>query len=139
MVAKDKFHDAVKTGLQKEDWMITDEHLKIPVERLTNMYIDIAAEKIVLAERANIKIAVEVKSFLGPSTLTEFHMAMGQYMNYRYALMDIQPERTLYLAVPNKIYKDFFSTPFIQSVVQRSQTHLLIYNPTNEEILQWIS
>ncbi|WP_413168309.1 element excision factor XisH family protein [Capilliphycus salinus ALCB114379] len=25
MAAKDRFHEAVKTALQKEDWMVTDD------------------------------------------------------------------------------------------------------------------
>jgi len=71
MSAKDRFHDAVKIALQKDGWRITDEPLTIPVERLTNMFIDIAAEKLIIANRDSQKIAVEVKSFLSPSTLSD--------------------------------------------------------------------
>lgn len=137
MSAKDRFHDAVKNALQKDGWTITDEPLRIPIERLTNLYIDFAAEKLIIAQRENQKIAVEVKSFLGASTLSEFHMALGQCLNYRYALEDTEPDRQLYLAVPLSIYETFFSVPFIQSVIQRSQINLVVYDPVQEEILQW--
>jgi hypothetical protein len=40
--------------------------------------------------------------------MTEFHVAIGQYTNYRYALEDLQYEHILYLAVPVTIYNDFF-------------------------------
>ncbi|MBD2596898.1 XisH family protein [Nostoc spongiaeforme FACHB-130] len=139
MSAKDRFHDAVKIALQKDGWRITDEPLTIPVERLTNMFIDIAAEKLIMANRDSQKIAVEVKSFLSPSTLSDFHLAIGQFINYRYALEEYQPERILYLAVPAITYEEFFTTRFIQTVIQRSQINLLIFEPTKEEIFKWQS
>ncbi|WP_235526680.1 XisH family protein [Nostoc piscinale] len=119
--------------------MITDGPLTIPVERLTNMFIDIAAEKLIIANRDSQKIAVEVKSFLSPSTLSDFHLAIGQFINYRYALEEYQPERILYLAVPAITYEEFFTTRFIQSVIQRSQINLLIFEPSKEEIVKWQS
>ena len=139
MSAKDRFHDVVKTSLQKEGWVITDDPLRIAVDRITNIFIDLAAEKLIVADREGKKIAVEVKSFLSPSTISEFHTALGQFINYRYALADYEPERVLYLAVPVIIYEDFFTTPFIQSVIQRSQINLLIFNPVKAEIVLWQS
>jgi XisH protein len=50
------------------------------------MYVDLGAESIVAAERAGQKIAVEIKSFLGASSISEFHTALGQFFNYRLAL-----------------------------------------------------
>ncbi len=41
------------------------------------IYIDIGAEKVIAAERGGEKIAVEVKSFLGYSNITEFHVAVN--------------------------------------------------------------
>ena len=70
MSAKDKFHDVVKTALQKDGWVITDDPLRVPIDRITNMYIDLAAEKLIVADREGDKIAVEVKSFLGASNLS---------------------------------------------------------------------
>ncbi|MBD2363944.1 XisH family protein [Anabaena minutissima FACHB-250] len=139
MSAKDKFHAAVKTALQKDGWLITDDPLRLSIDRITNMFIDLAAEKLIVATRDNQKIAVEVKSFLSPSTLSEFHLAIGQFINYRYALEDYEPERILYLAVPAITYEEFFTTRFIQSVIQRSQINLLIFNPITEEIVKWQS
>ena len=137
MSAKDRFHDAVKRALQKDGWQITDEPLTISIERLTNLYIDFGAEKLIVAEREHQKIAVEVKSFLAPSTVSEFHTALGQCLNYRYALEDTEPDRKLYLAIPVSIYEDFFSVPFIQSVLRRSQISLIVYDVVPEEIVKW--
>lgn len=137
MSAKDKFHDVVKTALEKDGWTITDDPLSIRIDRLTNIFIDIAAEKLIVADREGQKIAVEVKSFLSASTMSDFHTALGQFINYRYALEEYEPERILYLAVPATTYEEFFTTRFIKSVTQRSQINLLVFEPAKEEIVQW--
>ena len=54
------------------------------------------------AERQGEKIAVEVKSFLGKSLISNFHEAMGQYLDYKSALEDVEPDRKVYLALPKK-------------------------------------
>ncbi len=45
------------------------------------MYIDLGAEKLLAAEKNGHKIAVEIKSFLGSSALSEFHLALGQFLH----------------------------------------------------------
>jgi XisH protein len=64
-------------------------------------------------------------------------LAHGQFMDYRYALEEEEPDRKLYLAVPVNVYRTFFSLKFIQKVVQRSQIDLLIYDPDRKVIVQW--
>lgn len=83
MSAKDKFHNIVKTSLEKDKWTITDDPLRIEWG-LVAVYIDLGAEKIIGAEKEGHKIAVEVKSFLDQSTISEFHTALGQFINYRF-------------------------------------------------------
>lgn len=85
MSAKDIFHDAVRKGLEKEDWVITDDPLRIRSGRV-DMQIDLGAERIIAAERGEEKIAVEIKSFISSSNISEFHTALGQFLNYRVAL-----------------------------------------------------
>jgi XisH protein len=41
------------------------------------MAIDIGAEKILVAEKGDDKIAVEIKSFISASEISEFHNALG--------------------------------------------------------------
>ena len=135
-MAKDIFYNAVKVALQKDGWSITHD----PYERSVGgveMYIDLGAEQLIGAERDGSKIAVEIKSFLGRSLISEFHAAHGQYIDYLYALSEKDPERVLYLAVPVKIYADFFSLQFIQTAVRRSQLRLVIYDPDREVITLW--
>jgi hypothetical protein len=76
MAAKDLFHNAVKQALLKEQWVITADPLKIKIERV-KFEIDLAAEKILAADKAGRKIAVEIKSFLNSSVITDFHSALG--------------------------------------------------------------
>ena len=127
MSARDKFHNIVKLGLKNDGWTITDDPLAIEWG-LVELYIDLGAEKIIAAEKADEKIAVEVKSFIGQSTISEFHTALGQFINYRFALSQEQPERVLYLAVPRDTYETFFKLPFTQGIIQQYQLSLLIYD-----------
>jgi hypothetical protein len=138
MSAKDIFHKAVKTALEKDSWVITDDPLKIEWGEV-ELYIDLAAERLIAAERAEQKIAVEVKSFLGQSAVYEFHGALGQFINYRTILEQQEPERILYLAVPLDTYDAFFCLPFTQAVMQQNKVNLIVYNPRLQEIALWKS
>ena len=135
-MAKDLFHDAVKQALLKEQWFITADPLTIKIEGV-KLEIDLAAEKVLAAEKAGRKIAVEIKSFLNPSTITDFHTALGQFLNYRLALQIREPDRILYLAVPIDTFESFFQELFIQEAVKSYQVKLIIYNPLQEVITIW--
>ncbi|GAA6621325.1 XisH family protein [Scytonema sp. NUACC26] len=138
MAAKDRFHEAVKVALQKEQWVITDDPLKIEVGG-TKFEIDLGAERLLAAQRAGEKIAVEIKTFLGDSPITDYHIALGQFLNYRLALELNEPDRRLYLAVPIRVYQAFFQREFAQLSVERYQLKLIIYEPVKEVIVQWIN
>jgi XisH protein len=136
-MAKDLYHDRVKRALEKDGWEITHDPYEIRVGGV-EMYIDIGAEQIIGAEKENDRIAIEVKSFINPSRISDFHLAHGQFLDYRYALEDTDPERVLYLAIPSFVYQTFFSLAFIHSVIQRSQLKLLVYDLEQETIEKWI-
>jgi hypothetical protein len=138
MPAKDFFHNTVKKSLEKDGWIITDENLFIKIDKI-EFYIDLAAERILVAEKAGQKIAVEVKSFLGASDVTEFHTALGQFLNYRSALRKKEPERILYLAVSLDVYDDFFRSDFIQEIIAEHQVKMIIFEPQKEEVVLWIN
>jgi hypothetical protein len=133
-MAKDLFHNTVKTALQKDGWIITDDPYPLTSGNV-DMLIDLGAERLLAAEREGQRIAVEVKSFAGTSNISEFHTAHGQYIDYRYALEDVDPNRLLY---PIEPMPSFFTLQFIQKVIQRSQLRLLIYDPEQEVITQWL-
>ncbi len=137
MSARDRFHEIVRTAIQNEGWKITHDPYHIDLG-FVDFYIDLGAERLLAAIKDNEKIAIEIKTFLAPSTISEFHTAIGQFINYRIALEDHDPERLLYLAVPLDIYKRFFKYSFIQTV-RRNQIPLLVYDTEKQEIAQWIS
>lgn len=136
MSAKDVFHEAVKQALQQEQWVITDDPLKFKFGNV-NFRVDLGAERLIGAERAGEKIAVEIKSFLNPSAVTDFYSALGQFLSYRLALESIEPDRTLYLAVPVDAHKTFFQHEFTQTALQRYQVLIIVYDPAKEVIVQW--
>lgn len=88
--ARDIFHQAVRQALQKEQWIITDDPLIVKFGK-DKVLIDLAAERVLAAEKAGEKIAVEIKSFLGESELFDYHAALGQFLNYRLALQFSEP------------------------------------------------
>ncbi|MFP5270031.1 XisH family protein [Coleofasciculus sp.] len=138
MAAKDLFHQSVRRGLEKEEWMITDDPLELEWEEV-KVKIDLAAERLIAAQRGGEKIAVEIKSFIGTSLISDFHTALGQFLNYKIMLDVKQPDRLLYLAVPLETYETFFQSKFAQVAIERYQLKLIIYEPVTEEIVQWIS
>jgi XisH protein len=106
----DIYHNPVKNSLIKDGWVITDDPFTIEF-RGTFLYADLGAEKLLAAQKQNLKIVVEIKSFQSPSLMSE--LAVGQYGIYRTFLKRIAPDRTLYLAVNRSVYQDFFQRPAI--------------------------
>lgn len=136
-MVKDRFHDVVRIALEKEGWKITADPYEINVDDV-DFEIDLAAEQLLAAELEDRKIAVEVKSFISPSNVSEFHTALGQFLNYRDALSKIEPDRQLYLAVRVPIYESFFQRRFIAAAVERYQLRLVTYDVQQEVITRWL-
>ena len=137
MSAKDIVHEIVREALEKDGWFITHDPLFLRVSENIGMFLDLAANKVIIANRETLKIAVEVKSFVGLSAVTDFHLAIGQFLNYRLALEELEADRILYLAIPDDIYHNFFQDSFIQKVIDNYSIKLLIINTQQGEILLW--
>ena len=137
MARRDIYHELVKTALINDGWEITDDPYQIKVGGIYQE-IDLGAEKLIAAERESEKIAIEVKSFVDKSHLTSFHEALGKFRNYRRALRKKEPERVLFLAVPENVYNKFFQKPFIQEAVIEEELRLIIYSIQEENIVSWI-
>ncbi|WP_309235954.1 element excision factor XisH family protein [Planktothrix sp. FACHB-1365] len=73
-MAKDIYHDTVKAALKKEGWTITDELFRLTIGS-RSVYIDLGAEKLIIAEKEGCKIAIEIKSFLSPSPVNDLENA----------------------------------------------------------------
>jgi hypothetical protein len=139
MSAKDKFHEPFVRALQKDGWTITHDPLTIPFGR-RDLLVDIGAERLLAAERDGERIAVEIKSFISPSLVQDLKEALGQFILYSDALEDspADADRTLYLAVRQETYNDIFGEEAGQKLLQRKRVRLVVFDPTEEVILQWI-
>ena len=81
MPSLDLYHDAVKQALIKDGWVITHDPLHLRWGR-KDMYVDLGAKRLIMATRAEEKIAVEVKNFIRASEMEAFRDAIGQYAIY---------------------------------------------------------
>jgi hypothetical protein len=138
MSRKDIFHDLVKDALTQDGWTISDDPLYLSIGNL-NIQIDLGAECLIGAEKDHQKIAVEVKSFLRASKITDFYGALGQYLSYKIALEENEPDRILYLAVPDSTYQSLFGEVLIQKVLQNYPVKLVVYDEVTEVIKLWIN
>jgi hypothetical protein len=136
-MARDKFHEEVKSALQGEGWLITDDPLYLKVGRIP-IHVDLGAEKLIGAERGGEKIAVEVKTFGNASFITALHEAVGKYLIYREALKLIASDRVLFLAMPSDIYDVFGEEPLVKAVFARYEFNLMLYEPHTKKIKSWI-
>jgi hypothetical protein len=108
-MAKDFYHNIVKNALIKDGWRITHDPYKIKIEEI-GYEIDLGAEPIIAAEKEEEIIAVEIKSFVGPSNINEFHRAIGQFIDYSIALEEEDPNRMLFTR--HSFKKTLFVKPY---------------------------
>jgi len=136
-VAKDIYHNAVRTAIEKEGWTITDDPLTLTIGK-RDLFVYLGAEKIMIAERQGQKIAVEVKSFISPSLVKDLENALGQYIIYANIMARVEPDRILYLAVRVEIYKELFSEELVQVVLANNPIKLIVFDSKQEVIVEWI-
>jgi hypothetical protein len=137
MSKRDVFHDEAKNALIKDGWTITDDPFSIRYDDV-DMFADLGAEKLLAAEKGAEKIVVEIKSFVEGSLVSQFHTAVGQFLDYRIALEETEPERVLFLAVPLDAYHTFFRKRLAQTVIQQFDIKVMVFDVTKEEIVTWI-
>ena len=136
MPAKDLYHNVVKNALIKDGWRITHDPLRLKWG-IKDMYVDLGAERILSAEKAGQKIAVEVKSFVGASDMNDLENALGQYLVYRSVIARTEPDRKLYLAITQAVFVELLSEPIGQIIRADYQVCLIVFAEKNEEIVQW--
>lgn len=139
-MAKDLFHQNARQALEKEGWEISADPLRIYISKKDYLEIDLAAENVFMAEKGQEKIAVEVKSFIRKSFISAFHEAMGQYLDYRSALADEEPDRTIYLAIPKDAFdNELFQGAFVQKRLKEESINLIVFDISTNSILKWIN
>ena len=136
-MARDLFHTNVKEALLKDGWSVTNDPLTFKVGKV-QIQIDLGAERLIAAERGLDKIAVEIKTFGSLSFITALYEAVGKYVVYRNVLKKIEPERKLFLAVPDSVYVRYFDEVAILNIMQEEKFKIVVYNQFTQVISQWI-
>lgn len=140
-MAQDFFHHIVRHALQKDGWEITHDPYELRLDSLemldARMKIDLGAERLIAATKDSEKIAVEVKSLLGPSLIYDLHNLVGQYVDYQIGLEEQEPDRLLFVAIPSIAYERLESQPFFEKVCQRVNLKIIVFNPNQQNIIKW--
>ena len=136
-MAKDIYHEHVKKALILDGWTIIQDPYKVEIDPSLTYDIDLAAEKLIAAEKGMQRIIVEIKSFLNQSVAYDFHTALGQYLVYQTGLEEKGEKGSLFLAVPLDIFDTFFQKPFIQKVLIKFGVKTLSFDPTDKKVLSW--
>jgi hypothetical protein len=139
MPAKDTYHQAVKTALIHDGWLITHDPLRLRLARGKNLFVDLGAERLIGAERGGEKIAVEIKSFKRASDMKDLEEALGQYVLYERLLLRHATDRTLYLAVTEEVRKSVFEEEAGQVLLEDGILRLVTFDPIKEVIVRWIT
>lgn len=133
---RDLYHEAFRRALEKDGWRITHDPYRVRYGRI-GYEIDFGAEPLIAAEKDDQKIAAELKNFSGASDINEFHRAIGQFNDYSVALEVAEPDRVLFLAVPEETWNTFFQELLIKKALERIGAKIILYNPDLEIITAW--
>ena len=136
-MARDIFHTLVKEALEKESWIITHDPYPLHTRKQGGLSTDLGAEKVIIAERAEERIAVEVKSFVHISILHDFLIAVGQNYVYNKILSKNDPERVLFVALPAFVYHRIIKFEWAQEVVEDLGMKFILYDINLKTIVAW--
>ena len=136
MPRKGTHHEAVVAALIHDGWTITDDPYTLSYQG-NNVFVDLGAEKTLAATREGRRIAVEIKSFLHASEIHDLKLAIGSYVLYRELMEAVEPERELYLAIPQHTWDGLFSHPVGQLILKTQNLKVIVFTPQNQRITQW--
>lgn len=137
MPALDRLHDAVCHALIKDGWTITHDPFTLRVGG-RSLYVDLGAEKLIAAERGPRRIAIEVKTFVGPSLIADLQQAVGQFAMYEDVLAQVEPGRELFLAVPDAVLDTVLTDEIGALMLRRRIPRVVAFSPASEEVSRWI-
>ena len=120
MPARDYYHDIVKKALQKDGWTITHDPYRIRLARRKNLFVDLGAERLIAAEK-------------------DLEEAVGQFVLYEHLLTRYEPERKLYLAVPEDVRQSIFEEEAGQVLIEDKIIRLFSFNVNQAEVVVWIT
>ena len=135
-MANDIIHEPVRDAIDGAGWTITDEHYTVQFAEFT-MLADLAAERVIAAERGKEKIAVEIKSFVKRSKVQDVRDSLGQYVMYRAFLAEVEPDRKLFMAISTQTEREIFQLNAVQFLVKQFAISLIVVDVTKKEVVSW--
>ena len=133
----DLYHHSVRRALEKDNWTITHDPFSLQIGK-KRLFADLGASYLVTAEKSQKQIVVEVKSFLSQSDIKDLEQAIGQYVIYRQILNKTLPDYQLYLAVTTNTFHNVFETELGALLLVNQIVRVLVFEPKEEIITQWI-
>lgn len=119
-----------------DGWTITHDPLRLRWGK-KDVYADLGAERFIGAQKGQIRIAVEIKSFSGPSPIDALEKALGQFTLYHDILARLEPARQLYLAVSDTTYGEVFEDAMGELLLANGRLKLLVFNAETEVVQRW--
>lgn len=138
MATRDIYHYQLKHALEKDGWIITHDPFRLKIGQ-KKLEVDLAAERVIEAEKGLRKILVEVKSFVGRSDVSDLQEALGKYLMYLRVLPTTSAaDHVLYLAVRTSTFHTVFETELGQLFLDDHFLRLIVFDEDLEVITAWI-
>lgn len=132
-MAKDKLHDIVEVALVKDGW-INIKSITLNYKG-TDLNVDIIADKLISAEKENLQIAVEVKSFGKQERDIRLPSSAWSIFTLPHGHLGINS--IPYLALPEAIYTNYLTRPFFQDSISLHHVNLFTIDTQRQEIVRW--
>jgi hypothetical protein len=133
----DRIHNAVKNAPINDGWKIIHDPFTMRRGRV-KLQADLAAEKMLAAEKDGEKIVVEIKSFMSKSQLRELEQAIGQYSLYREYLKILQAPYQIFLALSEDAYQSLLRLDDVGTVLPSLNIAIFTVDLEKEEVIRWI-
>ena len=79
-----------------------------------------------------------MKTFAGRSPIADLEQAVGQFGIYEEVLRATQPDRVLYLAIPEDAYFGVFNERIGKLILQNRVRRAFCFAPERKEIILWL-
>lgn len=103
-----------------------------------DVYVDLGAERLLAAEKRGRRIAIEIKGFQRESDIEQLEQALGQFVLYRAIMARREPDRVLFLAVPEEAARKVFDAPVGQLMREDQGVRIVTFDPEAEAVVRWI-
>jgi hypothetical protein len=139
MAARDLYYDLVKNALRKAGWRITHNplRLRLPTHGIQTGQGEATEEPLLGADKDERKIAVIVKSFVDCYSVEDLQRALAHLRPYHTSLHATAPDRTLYLAVRQTTYQEYFTESVGAQLLASQPMLCMVFAPRTEAIVTW--